>query len=217
MRLFIPFQLVDIVNMKQGDRPLWAVLCDCGVQGHSAKGCWVSVHPEQELGSHCWQEIRPVSGACWTLARLHFVTGCVHNFYGQNFSAKPGAGGVQVGNRKTSSVTFTDDDVCLASSRQDFSMYRSSVQLNVKQPGRESEPPNPKQLDLDWKSVACPLWVGGNVLPAVGGILKVSRGLLHRWGKMECETDRQVDGASAVMLSLLSTLPFSPMVINVGH
>ncbi|KAI3359396.1 hypothetical protein L3Q82_002900 [Scortum barcoo] len=34
---------------------LWGVLREYGVRGAFAKGCSVSVRPEQELGSHCRQ------------------------------------------------------------------------------------------------------------------------------------------------------------------
>lgn len=79
-------------------------------------------------------DLFPVHVGLWqgcTLRQVVFIF-----FYGQIFSAKPGAGGLQVGNHKISSVTFTNDDVFLASSSQDFSMHWSSLQLNVKQPGR---------------------------------------------------------------------------------
>ncbi|KAI3358013.1 hypothetical protein L3Q82_003033 [Scortum barcoo] len=53
---------------------------------------------------------------------------------------------------------------------------------------------------LNWKRVACPLWVGGEVLPQVEefkdlGVLFTSE------GKMEREIDRRIGTASAVMRS----------------
>lgn len=58
-----------------------------GVLGRraSAEGCIVSVWPEQELGLHCRQSVRPVAGDCWTPAGLTYITDSVHYFYGQYF------------------------------------------------------------------------------------------------------------------------------------
>ncbi|KAI3373259.1 hypothetical protein L3Q82_006385 [Scortum barcoo] len=58
---------------------------------------------------------------------------------------------------------------------------------------------------LDRKRVACPLWVGGEVLPQVEefkylGVLFMSE------GKMECEIDRQIGVVSAVMRSVYRTI-----------
>ncbi|KAI3370907.1 hypothetical protein L3Q82_007416 [Scortum barcoo] len=93
---------------------------------------------------------------------------------------------------------------------------------------------------LDWKRVACPLRVAGEVLPQVEefkylGVLFMSE------GKMEREIDRRIGAASAVMRSVYrtdrrgeegaeskeaklsiyrslsqSTLPPSPTVMNFG-
>ncbi|KAI3360610.1 hypothetical protein L3Q82_002476 [Scortum barcoo] len=58
---------------------------------------------------------------------------------------------------------------------------------------------------LDWKRVACPLRVGGEVLPQVDefkylGVLFMSE------GKMEREIDRRIGAASAVMRSVYWTV-----------
>ncbi|KAI3376292.1 hypothetical protein L3Q82_016423 [Scortum barcoo] len=97
-------------------------------------------------------------------------------------------------------------------------------------------PPNPEAMVLDRKRVACPLQVGGEVLPQVEefkylGVLFTSE------GKMEREIDRRIGAASAVMRSVYRTvvvkkelsrkaklsiyrsiyvLPPSPMVMNFG-
>ncbi len=72
------------IRLCPSRRPVGGVL---GVRGPGpvSKGCPVPVRPEQELGSHCRQYIRLVPSACWTPAVLPFVTGSIHNFYGQNF------------------------------------------------------------------------------------------------------------------------------------
>ncbi|KAI3372456.1 hypothetical protein L3Q82_022939 [Scortum barcoo] len=68
---------------------LCGVLREYGVRsGAFAKHSLVSVQPEQELGSRIsGSKSRPVPSACWTPAGLPFVTGSVHNLYGQDFSA----------------------------------------------------------------------------------------------------------------------------------
>ncbi|KAI3357210.1 hypothetical protein L3Q82_015673 [Scortum barcoo] len=73
---------------------LWGVLHEYGVRGPFAKGCSVSVRPEKELGSHCWQ-----------ISRLGVARG---------------PEGVQFGNQRISSLLFADDVVLLASSNQDL-------------------------------------------------------------------------------------------------
>ncbi|KAI3376830.1 hypothetical protein L3Q82_000410 [Scortum barcoo] len=71
---------------------LWGVLREYGVRGAFAKGCSVSVRPEQELGSHCRQISR----------------------------RSQGPEGVRFGNHRISSLLFADDVVLMASSGQDL-------------------------------------------------------------------------------------------------
>ncbi|KAI3369751.1 hypothetical protein L3Q82_024580 [Scortum barcoo] len=111
--------------------------------GAFAKGCSVSVRPEQELGSHC---------------------------------------------------------------RQTFSMCWSGLQPSVKLAGMRISTSKSEAMVLDRKRVACPLRVGGEVLPQVEefkylGVLFTSE------GKMEREIDRWIGGAaSAVMRSVYRTV-----------
>ncbi|KAI3377616.1 hypothetical protein L3Q82_008776 [Scortum barcoo] len=83
---------------------LWGVLREYGVRGPFAKGCSVSVRPEQELGSHC----RQTFSMCWS-----------------RFAAKCEAAGMRISTSKSEAMV------------------------------------------LDRKRVACPLRVGGEVLPQV--------------------------------------------------
>ncbi|KAI3372213.1 hypothetical protein L3Q82_022653 [Scortum barcoo] len=87
-----------------------------------------------------------------------------------------GPEGVRFGNHRISSLLFADDVVLLASSSQDLQ-----------------------------HGVACPLRVGGEVLPQVEefkylGVLFTSE------GKMEREIDRRIGAASAVMRSVYRTV-----------
>ncbi|KAI3376588.1 hypothetical protein L3Q82_016470 [Scortum barcoo] len=114
--------------------------------GAFAKGCSVSVRPEQELGSHCRQ---PGPSAC---------TGAVCSLF------ECEAAGMRISTSKSEAMV------------------------------------------LDRKRVACPLRVGGEVLPQVEefkylGILFTSE------GKMEREIDRRIGAASAaVMRSVYRTV-----------
>ncbi|KAI3365818.1 hypothetical protein L3Q82_000807 [Scortum barcoo] len=58
---------------------------------------------------------------------------------------------------------------------------------------------------LDWKRVACPLRVGGEVLPQVEDF-KYLGVLFTSEGKMEREIDRRIGAVSAVMCSVYRTV-----------
>ncbi|KAI3370713.1 hypothetical protein L3Q82_007270 [Scortum barcoo] len=77
--------------------------------GAFAKGCSVSVRPEQELGSHCRQISR----------------------------RSQGPEGVRFGNHRISSLLFADDVVLLASSSQDLQhvLERFAAECEVKRLG----------------------------------------------------------------------------------
>ncbi|KAI3352389.1 hypothetical protein L3Q82_005186 [Scortum barcoo] len=146
--------------------------------GAFAKGCSVSVRPEQELGSHCRQISR----------------------------RSQGPEGVRFGNHRISSLLFADDVVLLASSSQDLQrMCWSGLQPSVKLAGMRISTSKSEAMVLDRKRVACPLRVGGEVLPQVEefkylGVLFTSE------GKMEREIDRRIGAASAVMRSVYRTV-----------
>ncbi|KAI3359832.1 hypothetical protein L3Q82_013828, partial [Scortum barcoo] len=93
----------------------------------------------------------------------------------------------------TSSIPFVQDDVVLlASSSQGQAVMRISTSKS-------------EAMVLDRKRVACPLRVGGEVLPQVEefkylGVLFTSE------GKMEREIDRRIGAASTVMRSVYRTV-----------
>ncbi|KAI3376109.1 hypothetical protein L3Q82_016635 [Scortum barcoo] len=121
--------------------------------GAFAKGCSVSVRPEQELGSHC----RQMMLSCW----LHQAR--TFSMYWSRFAAECEAAGMRISTSKSEAMV------------------------------------------LDRKRVACPLQVGGEVLPQVEefkylGVLFTSE------GKMEREIDRRIGAASAVMRSVYRTV-----------
>ncbi|KAI3368927.1 hypothetical protein L3Q82_025906 [Scortum barcoo] len=89
--------------------------------------------------------------------------------------------------------------------RQTFSMCWSGLQPSVKLAGMRISTSKSEAMVLDRKRVACPLRVGGEVLPQVEefkylGVLFTSE------GKMEREIDRRIGAASAVMRSVYRTV-----------
>ncbi|KAI3355762.1 hypothetical protein L3Q82_004334 [Scortum barcoo] len=137
--------------------------------GAFAKGCSVSVRPEQELGSHCRQISR----------------------------RSQGPEGVRFGNHRISSLLFADDVVLLASSSQDLQhvLERFAAECEGEAAGMRISTSKSEAMVLDRKRVACPLRVGGEVLPQVEefkylGVLFTSE------GKMEREIDRRIDWCS---------------------
>ncbi|KAI3363611.1 hypothetical protein L3Q82_001243 [Scortum barcoo] len=84
-------------------------------------------------------------------------------------------------------------------------MYRdwSGLQPSVKQAGMRISTSKSEAMVLDRKRVACPLRVGGEVLPQVEEYLGV---LFTSEGKMEREIDRRIGAESAVMRSVYRTV-----------
>ncbi|KAI3352069.1 hypothetical protein L3Q82_020884 [Scortum barcoo] len=131
-----------------------------------------------------------------------------------------------------------DDVVLLASSSQDLQHVLERFAAECEAAGMRISTSKSEAMVLDRKRVACPLRVGGEVLPQVEefkylGVLFTSE------GKMEREIDRRIGAASAVMRSVYrtndrrgeegaeperrssrftgqSTFPPSPMVMNFG-
>ncbi|KAI3367309.1 hypothetical protein L3Q82_008355 [Scortum barcoo] len=143
-----------------------------------------------------------------------------------------GPEGVRFGNHRISSLLFADDVVLLASSSQDLQRVLERFAAECEAAGMRISTSKSEAMVLDRKRVACPLRVGGEVLPQVEefkylGVLFTSE------GKMEREIDRRIGAASAVMRSVYrtvvvkkelsklgftgqSTFPPSPMVMNFG-
>ncbi|KAI3364645.1 hypothetical protein L3Q82_011429 [Scortum barcoo] len=135
------------------------VFCgECSVSmgsGAFAKGCSVSVRPEQELGSHC-------------LAKR-----------------SQGPEGVRFGNHRISSLLFADDVVLLASSSQDLQHVLERFAAECEAAGMRISTSKSEAMVLDRKRVACPLQVSGEVLPQVEefkylGVLFTSEGKIER-------------------------------------
>ncbi|KAI3363638.1 hypothetical protein L3Q82_001271 [Scortum barcoo] len=103
-------------------------------------------------------------------------------------------GGVRFGNHRISSLLFADDVVLLASSSQDLQHVLEWFAAECEAAGMRISTSKSEAMVLDRKRVACPLRVGGEVLPQVEefkylGVLFTSE------GKMEREIDRRIGAA----------------------
>ncbi|KAI3352720.1 hypothetical protein L3Q82_019300 [Scortum barcoo] len=106
-----------------------------------------------------------------------------------------GPEGVRFGNHRISSLLFADDVVLLASSSQDLQRVLEQFAAECEAAGMRISTSKSEAMVLDRKRVACPLRVGGEVLPQVEefkylGVLFTSE------GKMEREIDRRIDWCS---------------------
>ncbi len=109
--------------------------------------------------------------------------------------------GVRFGDHMISSLLFADDVVLLAPSDQDLRHALGRFAAECKAAGMRISASKSKAMVLSRKKVACPLQVGGEVLPQVDefkylGVLFTSE------GRMEREIDRRIGAASAVVRSM---------------
>ncbi|KAI3377132.1 hypothetical protein L3Q82_000325 [Scortum barcoo] len=117
-----------------------------------------------------------------------------------------GPEGVRFGNHRISSLLFADDVVLMASSGQDLQHVLERFAAECEAAGMRISTSKSEAMVLDRKRVAaCPLQVGGEVLPQVEefkylGVLFTSE------GKIEREIDRRIGAASAVMRSVYWTV-----------
>ncbi|KAI3371926.1 hypothetical protein L3Q82_006798 [Scortum barcoo] len=116
-----------------------------------------------------------------------------------------GPEGVRFGNHRISSLLFADDVVLMASSGQDLQHVLERFAAECEAAGMRISTSKSEAMVLDRKRVACPLQVGGEVLPQVEefkylGVLFTSE------GKIEREIDRRIGAASAVMQSVYRTV-----------
>ncbi|KAI3362441.1 hypothetical protein L3Q82_012244 [Scortum barcoo] len=112
---------------------------------------------------------------------------------------------VRFGNHRISSLLFADDVVLMASSSQDLQHVLERFAAECEAAGMRISTSKSEAMVLDRKRVACPLRVGGEVLPQVEefkylGVLFTSE------GKIEREIDRRIGAASAVMRSVYRTV-----------
>ncbi len=109
-----------------------------------------------------------------------------------------GPEGVGFGEHTISSLLFADDVVVLATSDQDLQHALGRFAAECEAVGMRISASKSEAMVLSRKRVACPLQVGGELLPQVEefkylGVLFTSQ------GRMEREIDRRIGAASAVM------------------
>ncbi|KAI3357197.1 hypothetical protein L3Q82_015654 [Scortum barcoo] len=114
-----------------------------------------------------------------------------------------GPEGVRFGNHRISSLLFADDVVLMASSGQDLQHVLERFAAECEAAGMRISTSKSEAMVLDRKRVACPLQVGGEVLPQVEefkylGVLFTSEGKIG-----EREIDRRIGAASAVICGLV--------------
>ncbi|KAK3540202.1 hypothetical protein QTP70_028393 [Hemibagrus guttatus] len=112
-----------------------------------------------------------------------------------------GLEGVRFGDHRISSLIFADDVVLLASSSLDLQHALGRFAAECEAAGMRISTSKSEAMVLDRKKVACTLQVGGEVLPQVEefkylGVLFTSE------GRMDCEIDRWIGAAAAVMRSM---------------
>uniref|UniRef100_A0A8C6KH39 Reverse transcriptase domain-containing protein n=1 Tax=Nothobranchius furzeri TaxID=105023 RepID=A0A8C6KH39_NOTFU len=103
--------------------------------------------------------------------------------------------------RRISSLLFADDVVLLASSSSDLQLLLGRFAAECEAAGMRISTSKSETMVLDWKRVACQLWVRREVLPQVEefkylGVLFTSEGRRDR------EIDRRIGSASAVMRTM---------------
>lgn len=116
---------------------------------------------EQELGSHCKSDLFLVHFGHWQSSE-----------------------GVQFVKRRISSLFFADDVLLLASSIHDFPHVNGRFAAECEMGGRRI------LTFSDWKRVACPLRVGGEVLTHLDEF-KYLGVFFRSEGTMECELERR--------------------------
>ncbi|KAI3364331.1 hypothetical protein L3Q82_011133 [Scortum barcoo] len=180
-------------SLRQGIRPCpsWysvgSAPCEYGVQGPLLRAVRSLYDQEQELGSCC------IAGSKSDL----FSSACV---------ARGRREGVRFGNHRISSLLFADDVVLLASSSQDLQHVLEQFAAECKAAVMRISTSKSEAMVIDRKGVACPLRVGGEVLPCKWRSSSISGSCSRSEGKMEREIDRLIGAASAVMRSVYRTV-----------
>ncbi|KAI3375956.1 hypothetical protein L3Q82_016374 [Scortum barcoo] len=185
--LLNPTDLPSNEEVEAGDSEVDSSITQAEVT-EGAEGLWEFAQPVHM----CFVDLekafdRVPRGILWGVLREYGVRGpllrAVRSLYDQSRSLVRIAG---------------NDVVLLASSSQDLQHVLERFAAECEAAGMRISTSKSEAMVLDWKRVACPLRVGGEVLPQVEefkylGVLFTSE------GKMEREIDRRIGAASAVM------------------
>ncbi|KAK3565056.1 hypothetical protein QTP86_032481, partial [Hemibagrus guttatus] len=126
---------------------------------------------------------------------------CFVAFCGRISRRSQGLEGVRFGDHRISSLIFADDVVLLAPSSLDLQHALGRFAAECEAAGMRVSTSKSEAMVLDRKKVACTLQVVGEVLSQVAefkylGVFFTSE------GRMDCEIDRRIAAAAAVMWSM---------------
>ncbi|KAK3521652.1 hypothetical protein QTP70_014704, partial [Hemibagrus guttatus] len=180
---------------------LWEVLWEYGVRGPLLRAVRSLYDQGRSLVRivSCKSDLFPVHAGLrqgCPLSPVLFIT-----FMGRISRRSQGLEGVWFGDHRISSVLFADDVVLLAPSSQDLQHALGRFAAECEVAGMRVSTSKSEAMVLARKKVACTLQVGGEFLPQVEefkycGVLFMSE------GRMDCEIDRRIGAAAAVMRSM---------------
>ncbi|KAK3540137.1 hypothetical protein QTP70_026880 [Hemibagrus guttatus] len=180
---------------------LWEVLWEYGVRGPLLRAVRSLYNRSRSLVciASCKSDLFPVHVGLRQGCPLSPVLFIV--FMDRISRRSQGLEGVQFGDHRISSLIFADDVVLLAPSSLDLQHALGRFAAECEAAGMRVSTSKSEAMVLDRKKVACTLQVGGEVLPQMEefkylGVLFTSE------GRMDCEIDRWIGAATAVMRSM---------------
>ncbi|KAK3506381.1 hypothetical protein QTP70_003644, partial [Hemibagrus guttatus] len=180
---------------------LWEVLWEYGVRGTLLRAVRSLYNRSSSLVriASCKSNLFPVHVGLRQGCSLSPVLFIV--FMDRISRRSQGLEGVRFGDHGISSLIFADDVVLLAPSSLDLQHALGRFAAECEAAGMRVSTSKSEAMVLDRKKVACTLQVGGEVLPQVEefkylGVLFMSE------GRMDCEIDRRIGAAAAVMRSV---------------
>ncbi|KAK3520218.1 hypothetical protein QTP70_019360 [Hemibagrus guttatus] len=180
---------------------LWEVLWEYGVRGPLLRAVRSLYNRSRSLVhiASCKSDLFPVHVGLRQGCPLSPVLFIV--FMDRISRRSQGLEGVRFGDHRISSLIFADDVVLLASSGLDLQHALGHFAAECEAAGMRVSTSKSEAMVLDRKKVACTLQVGGEVLPQVEE-LKYLGVLFTSEGRMDCEIDRRIGAAAAVMQSM---------------
>ncbi|KAK3518458.1 hypothetical protein QTP70_000645 [Hemibagrus guttatus] len=180
---------------------LWEVLWEYGVRGPLLRAVRSLYNRSRSLVliASCKSDLFPVNVGLQQGCPLSPVLFIV--FMDRISRRSQGLEGVRFGDHRISSLIFADDVVLLAPSGLDLQHALGRFAAECEAAGMRVSTSKSEAMVLDRKKVACTLQVGGELLSQVGeckylGVLFTSE------GRMDCEIDRRIGAAAAVMRSM---------------
>ncbi|KAK3559901.1 hypothetical protein QTP86_026426 [Hemibagrus guttatus] len=180
---------------------LWEVLWEYRVCGPLLRAVWSLYNRSRSLVriASCKSDLFPVHVGLRQGCPLSPVLFIV--FMDRISRCSQGLEGVWFGDHRISLLIFADDVVLLAPSSLGLQHALGHFAAECEAAGMRVSTSKSEAMVLHWKKVACTLQVGGEVLAQVEqfkylGVLFTSE------GRMDCEIDRLIGAAAAVMRSM---------------